>query len=102
MLSIDPVERLSSTETSSPRSSKASERCDPTNPAPPVINTRIDSPQSGVERPLTRRASQRDDGVRAASGGAAVLIGAMPTQEVARRAIQRVAEFFIIQEPAQH
>ena len=43
MLSIDPVDRLSRTNTSSPRSRSASERCDPTKPAPPVISTRIDS-----------------------------------------------------------
>src|SRR5688572_9090224 len=41
MLEIEPVDRLSRTNTSSPRARSASDRCDPTNPAPPVINTRI-------------------------------------------------------------
>ena len=36
MLSIEPVDRSSMTSTSWPRSSSASARCDPTNPAPPV------------------------------------------------------------------
>ena len=40
-LSMLPVERSSSTNTSSPRSRYASARCDPMNPAPPVMSTRI-------------------------------------------------------------
>src|SRR5687768_15992841 len=40
MLSIEPVDRLSSTNTSSPRFSSASARWEPTNPAPPVMRTR--------------------------------------------------------------
>src|SRR5438874_2791322 len=39
MLSIDPVERLSSTATSWPSASSRSARCEPMNPAPPVIRT---------------------------------------------------------------
>src|SRR5436190_9880554 len=41
MFSKLPVERSSMTKTSSPRSSIASERCDPMNPAPPVMRTRM-------------------------------------------------------------
>ena len=37
MLSIAPVERLSSTVTSWPAASSASARCDPMKPAPPVM-----------------------------------------------------------------
>ena len=40
MLSIEPVDRLSRISTSCPLSSSASERWDPMNPAPPVINAR--------------------------------------------------------------
>src|SRR3954463_10506861 len=40
MLSIDPVDRLSRISTSCPFSSNASERWEPMNPAPPVINAR--------------------------------------------------------------
>src|SRR5271165_6376107 len=40
-LSMLPVERSSSTDTSSPRSRYVSARCDPMNPAPPVMSTRI-------------------------------------------------------------
>src|SRR5687767_4056728 len=40
MLSIDPVDRLSSTKTSSPRCNSVSARWEPTKPAPPVISTR--------------------------------------------------------------
>src|SRR5262245_61249630 len=43
MLSSLPVERSSRTSTSSPRSRRASARCDPMKPAPPVINTRMKS-----------------------------------------------------------
>src|SRR5438034_5390925 len=46
MFSKLPVERSSMTTTSSPRSSIASERCDPMNPAPPVMRTRM----NGEER----------------------------------------------------
>src|SRR5436190_11538138 len=38
MLRIDPVDRLSMTSTSWPAASRASARCDPMKPAPPVIN----------------------------------------------------------------
>src|ERR1051325_9277094 len=38
MLSIDPVDRLSSTSTSCPSFSRRSARCEPTNPAPPVMS----------------------------------------------------------------
>src|SRR5262245_40261376 len=41
MLSTCPVSRLSKTITSSPCSIKRSTRCDPKNPAPPVISTLI-------------------------------------------------------------
>src|SRR5579864_393786 len=44
MFSIDPVDRLSMTMTRSPRSSRASARCDPTKPAPPVSSAFIVRP----------------------------------------------------------
>src|SRR5208337_422601 len=53
ILSMLPVERSSSTNTSSPRSRYASARCDPMNPAPPVMSTRI-SPHP----PKNRRGDQ--------------------------------------------
>src|SRR5437016_13427826 len=39
MFSMLPVERSSMTYTSSPRAMYASDRCEPMNPAPPVIST---------------------------------------------------------------
>src|SRR4030095_9573945 len=41
MFSSRPVDRSSRTATSSPRSRRASARCDPMKPAPPVIRARI-------------------------------------------------------------
>src|SRR5207302_1254107 len=44
MLSALPVRRLSIAMTSYPRSRKSSHRCEPRNPAPPVIRTRTFPP----------------------------------------------------------
>ena len=41
MLSIEPVDRSSTTCTSWPAASRASDRCEPMKPAPPVIRTRM-------------------------------------------------------------
>src|SRR5215510_15160394 len=43
MLSIDPVDRLSRIRTSWPCASRASERWEPMNPAPPVTRARTDA-----------------------------------------------------------
>src|SRR6266480_3616381 len=51
MLSMDPVDRLSRMSTSCPCSSSMSERWDPMNPAPPVINARTRRVLSGGYRP---------------------------------------------------
>src|SRR5215216_6228559 len=65
MLSIEPVDRLSSTNTSSPRSSSASARWEPTKPAPPVINTRNSGPletEGGVHAGPAEPAADPDQG----------------------------------------
>src|SRR5215469_13757820 len=41
MFSIRPVDRLSAHTTSSPRATRASQRCEPIKPAPPVTRVRI-------------------------------------------------------------
>src|SRR5215471_13119831 len=50
MLSIDPVDRSSRTRTSWPSASSRSERCEPMNPAPPVISARTFAALSYRER----------------------------------------------------
>ena len=61
MLSTLPVTRLSMATTSSPRSSSASQRCEPRNPAPPVTTIR----PSIRPRPM-RRCVRRSRGGRSA------------------------------------
>lgn len=41
MFLTEPVDRLSRMVTLSPRAIRASAKCEPMNPAPPVINARI-------------------------------------------------------------
>src|SRR5215218_7551970 len=71
MLSIRPVDRLSTQSTVSPRLISRSHRCDPTNPAPPVTTTRIRQTSapigktipdymSDVAQRVDRQASDRD------------------------------------------
>ena len=55
MLSIEPVDRSSSTKTSSPRASSASARCEPMKPAPPVMKTRMVEIESSWGRPAVAR-----------------------------------------------
>src|SRR5262249_24520419 len=85
MLSIDPVDRSSSTKTSSPRSSSAPARGGPPNPAPPVMSTRIVSVNSSP--------AQGQDGFGRRPGGVAAARG--PS------GVKRAAELLIIQEPGQ-
>src|SRR3954454_17317198 len=56
MLSSEPVETSSRTNTSQPFSSSRSERCEPMKPAPPVISAFLDT--LGAYRPL-RQAFER-------------------------------------------
>src|SRR5690349_5882824 len=56
MLRRLPVSRLSTHTTLFPSASSASHKCDPTNPAPPVTNTRIDVfPQSSRQARIPRK-----------------------------------------------
>ena len=106
MLSIDPVERLSRTNTSSPRSSSASARWDPTNPAPPVISTRINRSSSKL-RSVPRGTPARRSSASARRTAAALRSAARPSepdgksrQEVPPSCAQLLPKLLIIQNPA--
>src|SRR4051794_8131159 len=97
MFPIEPVDRLSSTNTSSPRSSSASERCEPMNPAPPVMRTRTTlNPLPGHAAPVTH---QFDDCLRGTSGSPAGRNHRIPLEEVAPCRRKLLSESFIIQDP---
>ena len=55
---------LTSTNTSSPRASSASHRCDPMKPAPPVTRTRIKLPFPGENSAPNGHGSSHDDRLR--------------------------------------
>src|SRR5439155_7311479 len=76
MFSKLPVERSSMTKTSSPRSSIASERCDPMNPAPPVMRTRM----NGEERSTS---AAQEALVQPADVAHQALLGIVPVHEFA-------------------
>src|SRR5262245_25700126 len=100
MFSMDPVDRLSSAKTSSPRSSRASARCEPTKPAPPVINTRIYLAPS-TETAGARRASAPRDGACGPFGRAPVSLNLERGQECPAGVREPPAKLLIIQDSTQ-
>src|SRR5689334_13438351 len=77
----DPVMKLSSADTRMPRSSSASQRCDPMNPAPPETTAR------GLPRPalLAANASVRE--AQAAHGGGDVDVAPVDYDRRAHRSL---------------
>src|ERR1022692_323036 len=59
---VRPADRSSITDTSSPLASRASVRCEPIKPAPPVTSTRICVVYGGAPGPVCRLASSRPPG----------------------------------------
>src|SRR5829696_1539352 len=97
MFPIEPVDRLSSTKTSSPRSSSASDRCEPIKPAPPVMRTRTTlDPLPGQAAPVTH---QFDHCLRGTNGRRAGRNDRVVTEEAAPCGRKLLSESFIIQDP---
>src|SRR4029450_13881776 len=94
MLSIEPVDKLSRTNTSSPRSSSASDRCEPTKPAPPVIRTRINY----IPHSRFHRGDDPDPGILRSLRGAAVRGHAQTGHEVPASAREITTKLLIIQD----
>src|SRR6187200_889802 len=87
MFWIDPVDKSSRIDTSWPAAISASARCDPMNPAPPVMNARTNSVSGELENDVGR-----------SPGGPAVGMDAVAGDERATGRGQPAAHLSIIQQ----